>query len=1402
MKKRVLTFILTFTALITAVFGVTACSSVEFKVNFMVDGAVYATVQTNGSEIIKMPENPTKEDHVFDGWYWDEGIWERPFTANSLLDAPLSSDMSVYCKWKANAPSVENVTLDNTELVMYKNDVANLTATITPSEAKQDVVWSSSNTSVATVQNGTVTAVSVGTATITVTTVDGNKTATCNVEVLEDCITFKTLTVEDETVYGKVSNETETFSFIKEVEAYGSATYQVYKELTCETLIPSKSISLNVGDNTVYILQSIGNDLKLYTVTVRRRPMYEVTFNTNGGTEVESQIVEEDSLATEPVDVGTKEGHSFDGWNYDFSKPITQNTNLIAEWTPNKYTLTIVYNNGQEDLVLTKDYGAEIIGVVTPEKTGYSFAGWDNNIPSKMPAKNLTVEAVWRINEYTLTFCLNNGQDDLEIKQNYNTEIPEIATPSKIGYIFTGWSMEIPQKMPAGNLEIIALYSIKPEMQNFLFVSTATTCEIGGIRNANITELVIPDCTTSIAKEAFYNCTSLTSVTMPNSVTSIGYAAFRGCTSLTSVVIGDGVTSIGYEAFKNCSSLTSITLPFVGASLNGTSYMHFGYIFGASHSSYNDDYVPTSLKEVIITGSANIGYEAFKNCSSLTSITLPFVGATKDGTSETHFGYIFGASSYSYNDDYVPTSLKEVIITGGASIGNYAFRNCDSLTSVVIGDGVTSIGDGTFYNCKSLTSVVIGDGVTSIGSDAFYWCDSLTSVVIGDSVTSIGSNAFSGCNSLTSVTIGNSVTSIGEYAFFGCYSLTSITVGENNANYKSIDGSLYSKDGETLLQYAIAKTDANFTIPDGVTSIGGAAFAYCSSLTSVEIPNSVISIGSSAFYLCTSLTSVVIPNSVISIGSSAFYNCSSLTSVVIGDNVTSISNSAFYNCTSLTSVVIGDSVTSIGREAFYNCDSLTSIEIPDSVTSIGNGAFYSCNSLITVTIGNGVTSIGYEAFKNCSSLTSITLPFVGASLNGTSNKHFGYIFGASSYSVNDDYVPTSLKEVIITGSANIGNYAFYYCTSLTSVVIGDGVTSIGGAAFAYCTSLTSVVIGDGVTSIGSSAFHYCKSLASITLPFVGASLNDTSNMHFGYIFGASSYLYNEHYVPTSLKEVIITGGESIGNLAFYYCTSLTNITIPDSVTSIGENAFYGCNSALYTTENNLKYVKANGNNYCILIEATNKNLSTYQINENTKYIAHSAFFTCESLTNITIPNSVTSIGSSAFNGCYRLVEVVNKSTHIIVEKGSSSNGYVGRYALAVYNSDSGITESQLVNDNGYIIYTNENEKILVGYNGQATDLVLPNYITKINNYAFYLCTSITSVEIPDSVTSIGEYAFAWCNSLTSIEIPDSVTSIDSYAFRDCFNLTIYCEAVEKSAGWSYNWNYSSCPVVWGYNANA
>ena len=291
---------------------------------------------------------------------------------------------------------------------------------------------------------------------------------------------------------------------------------------------------------------------------------------------------------------------------------------------------------------------------------------------------------------------------------------------------------------------------------------------------------------------------------------------------------------------------------------------------------------------------------------------------------------------------------------------------------------VTSIGDYAFRLCNGLTSIMIPNSVTSIGDYAFKSSNGLTSIMIPNSVTSIGRGAFEDCRGLTDMVIPNSVTSIGKYALSYCWELASIHVESGNAIYDSRDNcnAIIETSSNTLIAGC-----KNTIIPNSVTNISSYAFDGCYGLTSIVIAKTVTSIGDGAFSGCIGLTSIHVEsgndiydsrdncNAIIKTSSNTLI--AGCKNTIIPNSVTNISSYAFDGCYGLTSIIIPNSVTSIGSGAFSDCRGLTDIVIPNSVTSIGSGAFYCCYGLTSIEIGNSVTSIGYQALNYCSNLTDI-----------------------------------------------------------------------------------------------------------------------------------------------------------------------------------------------------------------------------------------------------------------------------------------------------------------------------------------------------------------------------------------------------------------------------------------------
>ena len=579
----------------------------------------------------------------------------------------------------------------------------------------------------------------------------------------------------------------------------------------------------------------------------------------------------------------------------------------------------------------------------------------------------------------------------------------------------------------------------------------------------------------------------------------------------------------------------------------------------------------------------------------------------------------------------------------------------------------------------------------------------------GYPVTAISNRAFEGYTGLISINIPNSVISIGDRAFYNCYNLTSITVDADNTSYKSVDGNLYTKDGKTLIQYAIGKTATIFTIPSGVETIGDYAFSHCSSLTSIEIPNGVMSIGSSAFHYCTSLMSVSIGNSVTSIGYDAFGYCSGLTGITIPDGVTSIGDSAFIYA-GLSEVSIPNSVESIGAMAFFDCNRLTDVYYSGSEDEWNNISIYADND-----------------------------PLLNATIHFNWGKEF-YTEGLA-YTLADDGA-----SYIVSGIGTATDTAIV----IPSTYNDKPVSTISYDAFANNSKLTSVTIPNSIEIIGSSAFYGCYKLAevinksSLTITKgsedygrVGYYALEVHNGESkidnkaGYIFyncDEVNYLVNYIGTDTELTLPANYNGENyvINEFAFYGNSDITSIDISDGVSKIYDQILQSC-----------------------------WHLSSIKIGKNIKYLSVDSFY-------INASNPITDISFKGTKDRWTtLSSAVNFSSFGITASEVPCQGVredPSEGLVFELNEDDNTTYS-LVGigscTDSEIIIPNE-------YNG--------GIVSRISSDVFKDNRAITRVELPENLTEINDNAFNGCLNLIRIILPETLEAIGSDAFKNCHKL--------------------------------
>lgn len=1003
---------------------------------------------------------------------------------------------------------------------------------------------------------------------------------------------------------------------------------------------------------------------------------------------------------------------------------------------------------------------------------------------------------------------------------------------------------------------------------------------------SNLTAVNIPNSVTKIESNAFSGCSGLTTLDIPNSVTSIGQSAFESC-GLTSIIIPNSVTSITNYMFNYCRSLTSVTIPSSVTSIGGRAFNDCNSLISVTVGAES----PIAIGEatfsnrrnatlIVPTGSVN-AYQAaeywkdFKNIMEMEAKPTEIDGICYEITDNVkkEVEVIAGRGEGLYFEISIPGSVKignELYNVVG--LRERALENT-GVKSVTIAEGIKRIGYFCFLN-TALRELVLPSSIESIETLAFANdpLDKIVSYITNP--MAINDNTFdhsyeratlyvpAGSKEKYEATDGwklfKKIVEMGGEVPPGNIAFADAPVkvvclenwDTNGDGYLSFEEAAAVKDlGQAFrLNWQITSFDElqYFT---GLTNIAEQAFSNCDHLTSVVIPNSVTTIGYAAFNGCTSLTSVTIPESVDTIGGSAFQNCRSLTSVTIPNSVTSIGQTAFSGCKSLTSINIPESMTIIESAVFSACSSLTTITIPNSITRIKDHAFSGCTGLTEIrsyiekpffshqgswyNVDKSIplyvpagTKVKYQTTEYWYEFTNIIemggetpnldptlIQFADTEVkricvenwdtNGDGELSYDEAAAVTSIGTvfRNNKVMTTFDELeYFTGLTEIGDNAFSW-SSIESVKIPNNVTHIGEQAFRG-SGMSSPIIPKSVTSIGKEAFSY-NWLNSIVVE-AGNTVYDSRDNCNAIIHTATNELVQgcaNTTIPNSvtsigdaaflgcdgLKSISIPSSvTTIGNFAFKECHYLTDVSIPNSVTTIGIEAFEITGLSSVVIPNSVTYIGNNAFWGCSMTSLTIPNSITT--------IESETFMYCKSLTSVIIPNSITSIGWNAFCYCSALASVtsfieipraINDGVFEYLPEDATL--YVPAGSKARYESTDGwknfknIVEMEAVtpdpNDPNIKFADAEVKRICVANWDTNGDHELSyDEAAAVKDLGKVFKDNLNIISFDElqyftGLTTISERALASCLELTNITLPNSVTSIDTYALFDNYYLT-------------------------------
>ena len=798
------------------------------------------------------------------------------------------------------------------------------------------------------------------------------------------------------------------------------------------------------------------------------------------------------------------------------------------------------------------------------------------------------------------------------------------------------------------------------------------------------------------------------------------------------------VTAIGSSAFANNVTMTQVDFPKALTSIGANA---FEGCVGLTEIT-----LPEKL--------TSLGKNAFLGCTKLNKITVLSTTLADNKSQKNSWGDIVG-----YDEPFKSAGTAgdgiEVIFADGCTRvpANmfYAYSGSASapnILSVTLAESVTEIGANAFRNCTSVDTVNFGSVVT-IGNSAFQGCTALTTFVWSEKLTTIGDSAFADCTKLEVVSLPRSLTTINANAFNGCTKLSSVTFQK------------------------------------GLTTIGDSAFAGCVSLTELTLPEKLTTLGKRAFEGCTKLAKITVLSTKLEDNKYYKNNWGDITDydqpfysagtagdgieVIFADGCTRVPANMFYaysgsdTAANIVSVTLAASVTEVGQNAFRDCADLKSVDFGKVVT-IGSNAFYGCSALTDFVWSEKLTTIGSSAFASCTKLETVALP----------------------------------KSL-----TTIESSAFSDCTAMVSVTFPKGLTTIGESAFANCTSLTEVTLPEKLTTLGKRAFVSCTELNKITVLSTNLADNKYYKNNWGDIVDYDQSFYSAGTAGDGIEVIFADGCTRIpANMFYAYSGSdtaanLKSVTIADSVTEIGANAFRECaDLSGVAIGNGMETIGSAAFQGC-------KELTDIDFGTSVTTIGNDAFTSCTALVKVTFPESLTQIGSYAFFECSKLSDISFPSSLTAIGEGAFKDctaiveltlpeklSTLGKRAFESCTELAKITilstklEDNKYHKNNWGDITDYDQPFYsAGTAGDGIEVIFADGVTRIPANLFYAYSgvetapTVTSVVVADTVTEVGSNAFTNCGDLSTIKFLGEAPTIADNAFT-----SVVCDGYHP--GWA------------------